>query len=70
MLKPGKGDRSEDMSLLTCRCLSAFCLKCTLRRTQHKAACHVTKCNVINDIKIFPLSNAIISDVALQKEVN
>ena len=68
MLKPGKGDRSEDMSRL--RCLSAFCLKCTLRRTQHKAAFHLTKCNVINDIKIFPLSNAIISDVALQKEVN
>ena len=33
----------------------------------YKGACHSTKCNVINDVKLFPTkTNVIQSDVALQ----
>ena len=44
----------------------------------HKAACHPTKCDIINDIKLFltvyckisQILDIIQSDVALQKQVH
>ena len=43
----------------------------------HKAACHLTKCDLINDVKLVPIYDilsqsfdVIQSDVALQKQVH
>ena len=51
-------------------CLELECCK------PHTPACHPTKCDIINDIKLFPVDilaqifDAIQSDVALQKQVH
>ena len=54
--------------------LMQFCLKLEGWRKPHKAVHHSTKCDVINDVKLFPtvsqIFDVIQSDVTLQNQVH